>query len=68
MFVLVNVAVQLDRETQRHPCLNAPGGRDDQLTSSGGHNVPKSAEVAPVLQEADGLAESCDIQKQRKDV
>lgn len=31
MFVLVNVAVQLDRETQRHPCFNAPGGRDEQL-------------------------------------
>lgn len=36
------------------------------MTSSGGHNVPKSAEVAPLLQEADGLAETCDIQKQGK--
>lgn len=36
------------------------------MTSSGGHNTPKSAEVAPLLQEADGLAESCDIQRQAK--
>lgn len=27
------------------------------MTGSGGHNVPKSAEVAPRLQEAGGLAE-----------
>ena len=31
VFVLVNVAVQLDREAQRHPCLKAPGGREEQL-------------------------------------
>lgn len=30
VFVLVNVAVQLDRETQRHPCFNTPRGRGDQ--------------------------------------
>lgn len=41
--MLVNVAVQLDRETQRHPCFNAPRGRGDQ---TGDINVPKSAEVA----------------------
>lgn len=28
--------------------------------------MPRSAEVAPLLQEASGLAESCDIQKQAK--
>lgn len=52
--MLVNVAVQLDRETQRHPCFNAPRGRGDQ---TGDINVPKSAEVASLLQEADWLAE-----------
>lgn len=36
------------------------------MSSSGGHNMPKSAEVAPLLQEAGGLAESCDIQRQGK--
>ncbi len=41
--MLLNVAVQLDRETQRHPCLNTPRGRGDQI---GDINVPKSAEVA----------------------
>ena len=51
--MLVNVAVQLDREAQRHPCFNTPGGRGDQ---TGDINVPKSAEVASLLQEADWLA------------
>lgn len=51
--MLVNVAVQLDRGTQRHPCLNTPRGRGDQI---GDINVPKSAEVASLLQEADWLA------------
>lgn len=51
--MLVNVAVQLDRETQRHPCFNTPRGRGDQ---TGDINVPKSAEVASLLQEADWLA------------
>lgn len=36
------------------------------MSGSGGHNAPASAEVAPLLQEADGLAESCDIQWQGK--
>lgn len=48
----VNVAVQLDRDTQRHPCFNTPGGRGDQ---TGDINVPKSAEVAS-LQAGSGLA------------
>lgn len=30
VFVLVNVAVQLDSEIQRHPCFNTPRGRGDQ--------------------------------------
>lgn len=38
--------------------------QEEEMTSSGGHNVPKSAEVAPWLQEAAGLAESCHIQEQ----
>lgn len=54
MSALVNEAVQLDGETQRHPCLNAPRGRGDQ---TGDINVPKSAEVASSLQEAGWLAE-----------
>ena len=36
--MLVNVAVQLDREPQRHPCLNTPRGRGDQ---TGDINVPR---------------------------
>lgn len=51
--MLVNVAVQLDRETQRHPCFNTPRGRGNQ---TGDINVPKSAEVGSFLQEADWLA------------
>lgn len=52
--MLVNVAVQLDRVTQRHPCFNTPKGRGDQ---TGDINVLKSAEVASFLQEAEWLAE-----------
>lgn len=65
--MLVNVAVQLDREAQRNPCFNTPRGRGNQ---TGDINVPKSAEVASLLQEAEWLAETVSgrhcIQKQRE--
>lgn len=54
MFVLLNVAVQLDRGFESHRCFYAPGGRGDQTENI---NVLKSAELASFRQEADCLAE-----------
>lgn len=63
--MLLNVAVQLDRGSQRHPCLNTPRGRGKQ---TGDINVPKFAEVASLLQEANWLAERvCDMAFKRRE-
>lgn len=53
--MLVNVAVQLDAQTQRRPCLDTPRGRGGKPNR--GHNVHTSAEVASALQEAHFRAE-----------
>lgn len=53
MFVLVNVAVQLDRDNSKASLFEHTKRK---RRPNRGHNVPKSAEVVSVLQEADWLA------------